>query len=200
MDGMPRPRPPHIHRQVTRHGKVTWYFRRGHGRKIRIRAAWGTPEFEAEYEAAAAGTQPVPRAGPAGGTLAWLFDRYREGSAWTELAKSTRYKRERIMVRVLETAGTKRLASITKATVEAGVEGRKSAPSSAQAFVDTLHGVFKWQLKAGQATLDPTAGVEGKLKPKRKGGYPPWTDDDMAAYEAFWPIGPRERLLFDLLC
>jgi integrase len=200
MDGMPRPRPPHIHRQVTRHGKVTWYFRRGHGRKIRIRAAWGTPEFDAAYEAALSGTQPASRAGPAGGTLAWLFDRYREVSAWTELAKSTRYKRERIMIRVLETAGTKRLTSITKATVEAGVERRKGAPSSAQAFVDTLHGVFKWALKAQHVTADPTAGVEVGLKPKRKGGYPPWTDDDMAAFEAFWSVGTRERLLFDLLC
>jgi integrase len=197
---MPRPRPPHLNRQVTRHGKVVWYFRRGHGRKIRIRAAWGTPEFDAAYEAAAAGTKPAPRAGPAGGTLAWLFDRYCDVSAWTKLTKSTRYKRQKIMLRVLETAGDKRLTSITKETVEAGVERRKSAPSSAQAFVDTLHGVFKWALKAGHVTIDPTEGVEVDLTPKRKGGYPPWTDDDMAAYEAFWSIGTRERLLFDILC
>jgi integrase len=197
---MPRPRPPHLNRQVTRHGKVVWYFRRGHGRKIRIKAAWGTPEFDEAYEAALAGTKPAPRAGPGGGTLAWLFDRYREVSAWTDLAKSTRYKREKIMMRVLETAGTKRLASITKATIEAGIERRKDAPSSAQAFLDTLHGVFKWAVKAGHVTTDPTEGVEVNLKPKRQGGYPPWTDDDMAAYEAFWPIGTRERLLFDILC
>jgi integrase len=179
---------------------VAWYFRRRPGRKIRIRSAWGTPEFDAAYEAALTGAKPAPRAGPSGGTLAWLFDRYREVSAWTELAASTKYKRERIMVKMLEASGTKRLATITKATIEAGVERRKGAPSSAQAFVDTLHGVFKWAHKAGHVTSDPTTGVEVKLKPKRKGGYPPWTDDDMAAYEAFWPIGTRERLLFDLLC
>jgi integrase len=200
MDGMPRPRPPHLHRQVDRHGNVVWYHRRGKERRTRIRGVYGSPDFDAAYDAAEAGTKPTPRAGSASGTLAWLFDRYREASAWTELAKSTRYKRERIMVRVLESAGTKRLTSITRATVEAGVERRKSAPSSAQAFVDTLHGVFKWALNARHVTTDPTAGVEVKLKPKRKGGYPPWTDEDMAAYETFWAIGTRERLLFDLLC
>lgn len=200
MPAMPRPRPRHLHRQVTRHGRVVWYYRVGHGPKTRIRGVYGSPEFDAAYDAAAAGTKPVGRAGPPIGTLAWLFDRYREASTWTELAKSTRYKRERIMLRVIETAGDKRLTSITKATVEAGVERRKSAPSSAQAFVDTLHGVFKWALKSGHVMVDPTAGVEVKLKPKRKGGYPPWSDEDMAAYEAFWPVGTRERLLFDLLC
>ena len=25
---MPPPRPPHLHREVTRHGKVVWYARR----------------------------------------------------------------------------------------------------------------------------------------------------------------------------
>jgi integrase len=185
---------------VNRHGKVVWYVRVGKGARIRMKGAYGSPEFEAAYQLALDGKRLAVRPGSVHGTLAWLFDAYRQVSAWTELAKSTRYKRERIMMRVLETAGDKRLTSITRATVEAGVERRKSAPSSAQAFVDTLRGVFAWALKAQHVTIDPTAGVEVRLKPKRKGGYPPWTDEDMAAYEAFWPIGTRERLLFDILC
>lgn len=39
MDDMPRPRPPHLHRQVTRRGEVVWYVRIGHGPRTRIRAA-----------------------------------------------------------------------------------------------------------------------------------------------------------------
>jgi hypothetical protein len=49
MDGMPRPRPPHLHRQVSRHGKTVWYVRVGKGPRTRIKAAFGTPEFDAEY-------------------------------------------------------------------------------------------------------------------------------------------------------
>ena len=52
---MPRPRPPHLHRQVTQHGKTVWYVRIGKGPRIRIRAAFGTPEFHSEYQAAIAG-------------------------------------------------------------------------------------------------------------------------------------------------
>ena len=46
MDGMPRPRPPHLHREVTRHGTGVWYVRVGKGPRIRIRAQYGTPEFD----------------------------------------------------------------------------------------------------------------------------------------------------------
>ena len=37
IDGMPRPRPPTLHRETNRHGKVVWYVRNGHGPRIRIK-------------------------------------------------------------------------------------------------------------------------------------------------------------------
>ena len=33
---MPRPRPPHLQREITRHGKAVWYVRVGHGPRVRI--------------------------------------------------------------------------------------------------------------------------------------------------------------------
>ena len=60
IDTVPRPRPPHLVRQVTRHGAVVWYVRVGKGQRIRLRKDYGTPEFEAEYQAAISGTaQPA---------------------------------------------------------------------------------------------------------------------------------------------
>jgi hypothetical protein len=49
METMPRPRPPHLLREVSRHGTVSWVVRVGHGPRIHLRAAYSTPEFEAEY-------------------------------------------------------------------------------------------------------------------------------------------------------
>jgi hypothetical protein len=75
MDGMPRPRPPHLHRQVSRHGKTVWYVRIGKGPRIRIRSAFGTPEFDTEYQAAIAGlpAHQTPKDDRTSlGTLAWL--------------------------------------------------------------------------------------------------------------------------------
>ena len=45
---------------------------------------------------------------------------------------------------------------------------------------------------------DPTAGVTDLPLPKND-GHLPWSDDDLAAYEARWPIGTRQRVWFDVL-
>ena len=82
---MPRPHKPHLQREKTRLGKSIWYFRIGHGPRIRIKAEYGTPEFEAAYRAALAG-EPVTTKGVRVGSLAWLIAHYRETPAWTSLS------------------------------------------------------------------------------------------------------------------
>jgi hypothetical protein len=75
MHDMPRPRPPHLHRQVSRHAKTVWYVRIGKGPRARINAAFGTPEFDAEYRAAIDGLPALQSSKDdriATGTLAWL--------------------------------------------------------------------------------------------------------------------------------
>jgi len=61
---MPRPRLPHLHRQRTRHGTIVWYVRRDKGPRIRIRGAFGSPEFKAAYHAAMAGEAAPVKGGP----------------------------------------------------------------------------------------------------------------------------------------
>jgi hypothetical protein len=48
---MPRPRPPYLSHERTRHGKSVWYVRRD-GKRIRMKAEFGAPEFDREYRAA----------------------------------------------------------------------------------------------------------------------------------------------------
>lgn len=196
---MPRPRPPHLHREANRHGNVVWYVRVGKGPRIRIRAEYGTPDFEAAYQSAISGERTRGPGKAARGTLGWLFHLYRQTTSWTDLAKSTRYKRERVMMRVLATAEHEPITAIDEAAIIAGRERRAATPASAQAFIDTLHGLFKWAVSVKLAKSDPTLNVKVKTKSKRRGGYPPWTDDDMAKFEARWPRGTRERVMFDIL-
>ena len=76
---MPRPRPPHLQREITRHGKAVWYVRVDRGPRIRIKAEYGTPEFDVEYRAGLAGV-PARKAAPSCSSLQWLITRYRERS------------------------------------------------------------------------------------------------------------------------
>jgi integrase len=198
MDAMPRPRPPHLQRHVTRHGKIVWYVRIGRGPRIRLRAEYGTAEFAAEYQAAVAGT-PRPRPGaPTAGTLAWLIERYRETAAWAALSAATRRQRENIFAGVIKTAGTEPYGQITNAVILAGRERRGKTPAQARNFLDAMRGLFRWALEAQHVKVDPTASV--KNPPRRKSaGFIPWTEDHVAAYERRWPIGTRQRVWLDVL-
>jgi integrase len=198
MTDMPRPRPPHLSPEVTRHGKPVWYVRRN-GKRIRIRAAFGTPEFEAEYQAALTSTpQSSQKGAPAVGTLAWLLERYRETSAWQGLSLATRRQREHFLKQAIETAGNKPISSITTATIKAGCERRSKKPAQARHFLETMRGLFRWAHEAQLVRIDPTAAVKN-LKRGRNSGYRPWTEEDVAAYEAHWPIGTRQRVWLDVL-
>jgi integrase len=200
MVAMPRPRPPHLHRQVTRHGKTVWYVRIGKGPRTRIRAEYGTPEFDAEYCAALDGLPKAAKNSTVSvGTLAWLVERYRETGDWTSLSLATRRQRESILRHVLETAGRQPLTKITKATIVAGRDRRAvKTPFQARHFLDTMRGLFRWATAAGLVKVDPTAGVADPAIPKSE-GFPPWTEEDVAAYERRWPIGTRERVWLDVL-
>ena len=156
----PRPRAPFLSHERTRHGTLVRYFRRL-GRRVRIRAEFGTPEFEAEYEAAKASVA-LPAKGdylPAG-LAAWLIERYRDLLAWAPLSAATKRQRENIFVHVIETAGVQNCAKITTAAIIAGRDRRKNTPAQARNFLDAMRGVFRWAMEAGFVRSDPTAGID----------------------------------------
>lgn len=195
MDTMPRPRPPHLHKETSRHGKTVWYVRVNRGPRIRITAAFGTDEFDEQYAAALEGKVHLPGK-PASNTLAWLVDRYRDSSAWRDLSMATRRQRENILKPVLASAGREPFSAIDTAAIKAGRERRKDTPAQARHFVDTMRGLFKWAVEAEIAKSDPTQGVVTK-KPKTK-GFPVWTDEEIEKFEKTWPLGTRERLMLDV--
>lgn len=194
---MPRPRPPYLHREVTRHGATVWYVRKGDGPRIRIRGEYGSEAFLTAYRAAVAGTPLPPPDKAAAGTLRWLVERYRDSAAWSSLSVATRRQRENILRPILEASGHHPAAKITRKEIVAGRDRRRATPAQARHFIDTMRGLFQWAVEADLVKTDPTDGVRA---PQAKGaGFPAWTDDDMEAFEARWPLGTRQRLAYALL-
>jgi integrase len=197
---MPRPRPPHLHRERTRHGKIVWVVRIGKGKRTRLRAPYGSPEFDAEYHAAINGTAlPSQPAMVSKASLQWLWDSYRETGAWTGLAKSTRRQRENIMLHVLKESGDKPYAAIRPAHVQSGIERRSKTPSAARNFLDTMKGLFRWARKRNHVKIDPTALDIEPPKRKKGIGFPAWTRDDIEKYRKKWPLGTRQRVWLDVI-
>ena len=198
MEAMPHPRPPHLHRQTTRHGKTVWYVRVNHGPRIRMRAAYNTPVFEAEYRAALQGERHAAAGKCRAGTLAWLLARYRETSAWRDLSMATRRQRENIFKGVIAKAGGEPYRAVTRKSVTDGRDRRSATPAQARNFLDAMRGLFGWALGADLVNVDPTAGVKN---PKRKkgAGFPVWTEDEVDQYQRYWAVGTKERVWIDVL-
>lgn len=195
---MPRPRPPHLHRDISRHRTARWYVRIGHGKRIRLHAKYGTPEFDAEYDAAIAGERPKTVAKVRTGSLQWLYDRYRETGAWSALSAATRRQRENILGGVMALSGSEPFGAIKRSDIEAGKDRRRDTPAQARNFLDAMRGLFRWALTADHVQVDPTAGI---LNPKRKKseGFPAWDMDDVEKYIAKWPLGTRQYVWLHVL-
>jgi integrase len=199
MQAMPRPRPPHLHRETTRHGRTVWYVRVDKGARVRLHGDFGSEQFKSEYDAAVSG-KPLrgKRAAVGAGTLAWLIARYRETSAWLDLSMATRRQRENIFKHVIASAGAKGAVDISKAAITAGRDRRAKTPAQARNFLDAMRGLFRWAVEAQHVAEDPTVGVRNPSRPKT-GGFPVWSEEDVAKYEARWPIGTKERVWLDML-
>lgn len=191
-------RPLYLQKHTTRHGKTAYYVRIKRGPLIRIKAEYGTEEFNSLYLAAVSG-HPLPKAKPNSASLQWLYDRYRESQAWSALSRATRRQRENILGRVMAKSGHEPFKAIDSTDVEAGIDERRETPAQARNYLDALKGLFRWAKKNGHVNTDPTAGVEPPRRMREGQGFPPWDYADLEAYRKRWPVGTRERVWLEVL-
>jgi integrase len=189
---------PFLQTETTRHGKTVYFVRFGKGPRIRIKGEYGTAEFMAAYAAALAGAAP-PGARPEkdAKSLAWLIARYRETALWATFSPATKRQREAILRQVIDRAGSKPFEAIEKRHIQAGVDERRFTPHQANHFLKVMRHVFAWAAGADHVAVDPTQGVPF-VKVKTLGHHT-WTADEIAAFEAHWPIGTPQRLAFAIL-
>jgi integrase len=193
----PKKLKPHLHHEIDRLKRPFWCVRIGHGRRIRLRSEFGSAAFWGEYDAALlALDRPRQRAGHAHGTFAHALASYRKSIAWQSLALKTRSQRNSSVFNPIEAKlGKSRLVDWKPADIAAGRDARK--PSVAKAYLAALRGLFRWALENGLIRSDPTAGLRVRLP--ASDGHAPWTEAEVAAYRARWPLGTRQRLALELL-
>lgn len=195
---MPRPRPPHLRLEKTRHGRRVWYFRLGNGPRIKIKGDYGSAEFQTAYQTAFRGEEKGHAPAARFGSLAWLIARYREVDAWRSLSPATRRQRENIFKEVLLSAGTSPYSEITKATIAAGRDRRAGTPAQARHFLQAMRGLFGWAAEAELVKHNPTLGIKDPRRSKTE-GFPVWSEDDVERYCKKWSIGTKERVWLDVL-
>lgn len=187
---------PYIFEDRDRHGNARFFVRLPGKtrRKIRLRAVPGSEAFFAEYwEARRAPAVDKPRVQTIRhGSFAWLVQRYYQSPEFAALdVAHTQVERRRQLNPLVDLHGD-RPARMSEKSIRDGLVDRK--PARARKFLSALRHMYRWAVGAGYVTSDPTNGLHA---PKRKtAGFPPWTAEHFAMFEARWPIGTKPRLAY----
>ena len=205
---------PYTRSYRDRHGKTRIEYRRG-GRTFRLRAAPGTAEFQAEYDAIhetferrdpSAQRAALARVHP--GTVRALVVDYLRSVEFEQLSATTQRARRLIFEAMLrEPINPKSplifadcpITRFGSRHVKTLRDRKSKTPEAANIRVKVLRGLFKWALDSGRVALsqNPARDV-GRLR-VREDGYHSWTEDEREQYECRHRIGSKARLAYALL-
>jgi integrase len=188
-----------VHAFHDRHGKLRHYFRRPGFKQTPLVGPPGSAEFMEAYQAALAGLTPprqevgASRTKP--GTVNAAVVGYYQSLAFRSLALVTQKKRRAILERFRDLAGDKSIATLRREDAHRLLG--KMKPGAARNWLKTLRGLLVFAVAEGFRADDPTHGI--KLQPLKSAGIPTWTEEEIAQFEAHYPIGTKARLAFALL-
>lgn len=188
-----------VHAYIDRHGHPRHYFRRKGSPKIALPGTPGSTEFREAYEAALAGVEKPQKhalslkGGP--GSIDALVTDYLASTAFINLRPASQRAYRGMLDRFRAEDGHRLAKDLPAEKVEKLVAERASTPSGANNFRGVLHVLMKYAIKRGIRKDNPVTVDRLKIRGE---GYHPWSDEEIAQFEAFYPIGSRARLAFSL--
>lgn len=188
-----------------RHGNVRVYFRRG-GKKVRLRAPIGSPEFLEEYRLAMVGEHPLQKPAPEyrkarPGTLRELVEGYYSSANYQNLGDRTRHVRRQILDRFCNhrNAGAQPYAALQPKHLMHWRDRHMDRPEAANGTIKALRQVFKYAIEYDLHDQNPAALVQNL--PSKGQGHTAWTEEDVENFEAVHPVGSMAHLALTLaLC
>lgn len=127
-------------------------------------------------------------------TFRELIETYRASRSFHDLASSTKRVYARVLDHLLAEIGPNLpLSQLTRARVERHLACRSRG--AAVEHLKKLRVVCHFGLAVGLLQNDPTLGVQ---KPRGERARHTWTEEEIAAFRAFWPLGSGPRLAMEL--
>jgi len=190
--------PRYVHGFIDRHGRPRFYFRRAGFEGRPLRGLPYSTEFMSDYERALAG-QPLligtNKARP--GTMRALALSYFASPAFRTLRLSTQRAYRGTIERLCKDHGDKRAADLRRDHVVKLMAARVEQPGAANGLRIALRVMMRHAMEIGLRADDPTREVRAIRI--RTGGHHSWTDDEIAQFERYHPVGSRARLALALL-
>jgi hypothetical protein len=187
---------PYVQEYRDRHGKVRRYFRRPGFQRVTLPGTPGSPQFMAAYKSALADERLQIRRKHGDGTVGDLVASFYQSAAFDNLKPSSQRAYRHILDRFAEKDGHRLVRDMPRRVAVSIIEEiGATRPGAANLTLKVMRRLFAYAVKKELRSDNPFAGIETY----KLGTHHTWTDAEIAAYEAVWPVGTRQRLAFDLL-
>ena len=183
---------------TDRHGRRRHYFRRPGYPSLSLPGEPGSKVFAEAYEAAMAS---VPRRIGEGrtlpGTFSALIVEYYDSTAYQRIKDITKATYRNALERFRRDFGDMPIRAMTPARLDTLLDTLAAKPGAQQTLRKVLRLILKMAVRRRLLATNPMEGL--RLPRKAIKGFRAWDEGDIAAYEAKWPHGSRERLALALL-
>lgn len=187
--------PDNVTEYKDRHGKRRYRFRKRGLPTYHFRNPPGTEGFREEYRAAiAAMREPASRAAPF--SYDELIASFYRTPKWLGMKPSSQRTYRSIIERFRAVNGGKDVRAVTTGAIDRKLAAMAATPAAANNLRKTLARLHRHAVKLGWRTDNPVDATDGFPVGE---GWHTWSEDEIARYEARWPLGTRERLAFALL-
>lgn len=179
-----------------RHDKTRHYFRKPGAISIALPGEYGSPEFLTAYQDALANAprREIGKDRIEAGTVEALIVLYYQSKGFTGLADQTRGTYRNTLEKIRETHGKRLVKGIRFRHVAHILD---QLPKNGSNWRKVLRLILNLALERGWIDVHPMVGMRRPRKARH--GFRAWSATEVAAFEAKWPTGSRERLAFALL-
>jgi integrase len=193
---MTRIRLKYVQAWVDHEGRPFHYFRRPGFPRTRLPGLPGSPDFMAAYQAAlAVPARPIGAARTKPGSLnAALVLYYRSTEFTRELSPGTQAMRRAILERWRVKDGDKPIALLPPQYITHLLSTLQ--PHAARSWLKTIRHFAQYCVANRLTRSDPTLGIRRKVP--SSDGHHAWSEEEIAQFEAFHPVGSKARLAFGL--
>jgi integrase len=176
-------------------GKVYYYVRRKGRPNVRIDGVPGTAEFMARYQDALAAEAPR-EARHGAGTFGRLVLDFYESVEFANLKPSSQHAYRHVLDNVAVKHGHRPAATLPPEYAAKMIEAiGRDRPGLANLTRKVMHRLMRFAIRVRVRTDNPFSD----LPAYKQGTHHTWTDTELRAFEARWPLGTRERLAYALL-
>ena len=187
-------------------GRKRYRFRRKDfpGVELPVNGDPASPEFQAAYFAALHGDRQehalaMVAARGGSGTVKDAIERYLNSTTFRTSAESTQAQRRPILKRFLrDGVGNLPLTKMDRKYIERWLE-TASTLGARRTWLLALKPFTEWAAGKGVELIASDPAVDIKAEVRESAGHPSWTDEEIARFRAYYPLGTKARLALALL-